>query len=69
MTDKDKIEMLEKVVHLTKATPEQIQLMFHIYKTLLNNRSHLCASCPTVVRKTHNSLKILYNNLTENNRR
>ena len=57
MTNQEMKKRLQEVANLTTATPEQVQLMFVLYRELFDNKANLCASCPSSVRMVQKNLK------------
>lgn len=64
MTDEQKIELLETVVHFKKrVTGGQIDQIYNVYRRLLNPKASGCATCASQVRHAHQSCVQLYEKL------
>ena len=65
MEDKIKIR-LEAVKDLTKATPQQIQKIFILYRELMNPKFVGCSTCTASVKQAFTNIKQYYQTNYEN---
>ena len=51
---------LERIIKLTRATPEDVKTLFELHKKYLDNDFNYCASCPSNVRLALRQLQGYY---------
>lgn len=62
MIEEKDIEIIERIVKLTKITHDDTVLMGNLIRKYIDNKmSALCSSCPAQVRFAHTRLKKWYN--------
>ncbi len=60
MEDKIKTR-LEAVKNLAKATPQQTQEIFNLYRELMNPQFIGCSTCSASVQQAFKNIKVYYN--------